>query len=568
MLVDTEYLRSSKKLVVSYVDKSGDIKLKYYDWDNPMKYVACHDTDPQRDEKYKSWDGKSIKQIDVDRPDRYAIYEFLDALPESERDEIFEFNLPKIYFIDIETEIVDGFPEAADIKDNDGNVTKEGASTSVLSISIVYDDKVILLGLKDLSEDAQKRIHNNTNEYFKEHGTVYKFKYIKYDDEFDMLYSFMNKMVPKMPLLTGWNFLDYDWQFLVNRSRKINKWVNGKEYKIDVRNTSITKKMNKVWSTEYEIPAHRMIFDYKQLYEVCDTSIKVKESSSLEFVSKKLVDVAKIKYINSIFKLKEDSVVDGRNFNAGDICRREDDLYYMYIGIERIDFSVKVFDRYKDLFEEKSLSDLQVLYEEDFEIYMYYNAVDSVLVQKIHEKRNYISIIYAISSLSKIKIVDVVSQMNNALGSLAITEGVLRNRFREMDNIILFRDSTNAGDESTIAGGWVKDPIVGMNQWVCVYDFASLYPTTQLEFFISPENFIGVQDPKNLDMCTNGHKIDLDEHVVCVNQVVFAKRMSPTLCMLADVYADRKKNKKIMMARKEELDKVQDEIKKLELELV
>jgi hypothetical protein len=44
---------------------------------------------------------------------------------------------------------------------------------------------------------------------------------------------------------------------------------------------------------------------------------------------------------------------------------------------------------------------------------MYYNAVDSVLVQKIHESRNYISIIYAISSLSK-RIVDVVSQMNGA----------------------------------------------------------------------------------------------------------------------------------------------------------
>jgi hypothetical protein len=66
---------------------------------------------------------------------------------------------------------------------------------------------------------------------------------------------------------------------------------------------------------------------------------------------------------------------------------------------------------------------------------MYYNAVDSVLVQKIHES-NYISI-YAISSLSQIRIVDVVSQMNGALASLAITEGVLRNRFREMDNIVL-----------------------------------------------------------------------------------------------------------------------------------
>ena len=258
MLVETQYLSNSKKLVVSYVDKTGDIKLKYFSWDNPMKYVSCEDNDPQRHPTFRSWDGKSVKQIEVNHPDRYAIYEFLDALPEHEKEEIFEFNLPKIYFIDIETEIVDGFPEAADIKDINGNVTKEGASTQVLSISIVYDDKIILLGLKDMPEDMQDRITKNTNKYFEKFGTEYKFKYIKYDDEFDMLYAFFYKMVPKMPLLTGWNFLNYDWLYLINRSRKLGKWVNGKEYKIDPAVSSLTKRLNKIWSTEFEVPAHRI----------------------------------------------------------------------------------------------------------------------------------------------------------------------------------------------------------------------------------------------------------------------------------------------------------------------
>ena len=153
--------------------------------------------------------------------------------------------------------------------------------------------------------------------------------------------------------------------------------------------------------------------------------------------------------------------------------------------------------------------------------------------------------------------------MNNALGSLAITEGVLRNRFREMDNIVLFKDEKGDGD-STIAGGWVKDPVVGMNQWVVVYDFASLYPTTQRQFFIAPENFVGVQNPDKKDFCDNGRPIDLDKHVVCVNGVVFEKRLSPTLRMLEDVYADRKKNKGFMMNKKEELKQVMDQIKELE----
>jgi DNA polymerase elongation subunit (family B) len=492
MLVDTQYLSNSGKLVVSYVDKTGDIKLKYFNWDNPMKYVSCDDNDPLKHPKYKSWDGKSVKQIEVSHPDRYAIYEFLDALPQDEQDEIFEFNLPDIYFIDIETQIVDGFPEAADILDANGNIIKEGASTSVLSISIVYEDKIILLGLKDMPEDMQSRIKTNTNKYFEKFEADYKFKYIKYEDEFDMLYAFFNNMVPKMPLLTGWNFLNYDWTYLVNRSRKLKKYVNGKEYSIDPRVASLTKRISKAWGTNFETPSHRMIFDYMQLYEIADSTIKVKESSSLDFVSSKLVGIDKIKYVNSIFKLKENSEIEGYSLKEGDILRKEGDVFYMYYGTERIEMTESKFKTYKDLFKEVNVSNLQTLYEEDFEIYMYYNAVDSVLVQKIHESRNYISIIYAISSLAKIRIVDVVSQMNNALGSLAITEGVLRNKFRENENIVLFRDEKST-DESTIAGGWVKEPVIGLNQWVVCYDFASLYPTTQRQFFISPENFIGLQ---------------------------------------------------------------------------
>jgi DNA polymerase elongation subunit (family B) len=494
-------LPNTKKLVVSYVDKGGDIKLKYFSMDNPLKYISCEDSDPDKHPNYKSWDGKHVKQVEVNHPDRYAIYEFLDSLPEKEKQEIFEFNLPKIYFVDIETEIIDGFPDA------------ETAPTRVLSISVVYDDKIILMGLKEMPQDMQDRIVNNTNQYFKKFNADYKFKYIKYEDEFDLLYSFFYKMVPKMPLITGWNFLQYDWLYLVNRARKVSKWVNGQEVKIDTNVSSFTKRMNKIWSTNFEVPAHRMIFDYMQLYEICDTSIKVKESSSLDYVSNKLVGVEKIKYNGS----------------------------------------------------------LQKLYEDDFETFMYYNAVDSVLVQKIHDARNYISIIFAISSLAQIKVVDIVSQINNALGSLAITEGVLRNRFRDMENIILFKDENASRDSGEgIAGGWVKDPVVGMNKWCVIYDFASLYPTTQLQFFIAPETFVGVKPDEEEDYCFNGTqriKIDKSKHVVCVNGVVFEKRYSPTLKMLDDVYADRKKNKNIMMQKKEEYKSVMDEIKKLEAEL-
>lgn len=567
MLIDTQY--KGDKLIISYVDKKGSIKLKYYNWDTPMKYVVCEDNDPLRHKKFKSWDGKSVKQIPVAYPDRYAIYEFLDSLPQEEQDEIFEFNTPNMYFIDIETRIVDGFPEAEDILDKEGNIVKEGAATEVLAISVVYDDKIFLLGLEDMSDVMKERITQRTNEYFKPLGDniEYKFKYIKYDSEFDMLYFFFNNMVPKMPLMTGWNFLNYDWLFLVNRARKLVKYDNGKEYRINPSISSPTRKLNKKWGAKYEEPSHRMIFDYMQLYEIADTSIKVKESSSLDFVSGKLIGVNKIKYVNSIFKLNNSLSIKGYQFKKDDILRPDlnvDEItYYMYHDLSRIDLTKDEFEKIRNNFREINVSDLQSLYDNDFEIYMYYNCVDSVLVQKIHQTRDYISIIFAISSLARIKITDVVSQMNGALASLAITEGVLRNRFRDLENIVLFKDDTREKDSSTIAGGWVKEPLTGMNKWVVCYDFASLYPTTQRQFFIAPENFIGLQSKNDKTKCSNGKDITSDM-VVCVNGAVFLKRRSPTIKMLEDVYADRKVNKKKMFVAMDELDETEKEIKRLE----
>lgn len=502
MLLDTQYMMNSKQLVVSYVNKDGDIKMKYFPWEQPLRYEVCEHADKNKHPKYKSWDKKAVKQVPSSYPDRYAIYEYLDALPQSEQDIIFEYNEPSIFFIDIEVEVVDGFPNPQD------------APTKIQSLSIVYDDKIILLGLEDMPDDMKERIRVNTNEYFKDYDVDYKLKYIKYDDEFDMLYAFFNKMVGKMSLITGWNFIDFDWTFLINRARKLSKTINGREYRIDPRASSHTRRLETIWGTEYEVPKHRGVFDYMQLYQALDTSVKVKESSSLDFVSDKVLGLQKIKYTGSLMKL----------------------------------------------------------YEDDWEKFMYYNCVDSVLVQLIHQKMNYISVIYAISSLAKIKMVDVYSQMNGALASLAITEGVLRRKFRENDNIVLFKDKTknNSGAQG-IAGGWVKEPNKGLNQWVACYDFASLYPTTQRQFFIAPENYKGKQDSKNKDFCisTDGDKIaiDFDKDVVCVNGTVFKKKKSPTLQMLEDVYAERKKYKKVMMTKAMERDKLKKELELLEKEI-
>lgn len=509
MLVDFQYLNYNKKLVVSFVNDIGNIELKYIPWEDPFKYEVCSDSDPYKEQNFHSWDNKSIKKVPSTMPDRYSVYEFLDSLPDDEKEVIFKYNSPNTYFIDIET-----------ATDELGYSSPDDARTEIQSISIVYDDKIILLGLKDLSEKEQKNIIKNTNAHIKKFGIEYKLKYIKYNDEFDMLQAFFERMAKTMSCITGWNFLDYDWKFLVNRAKLISKTVNGKERKINFAECSPTVKMSTIWNTTYEVPAHKMIYDYMLLYKALDQSIKIKESNSLDFVSENVLGLKKIKVVDS---------------------------------------------------NDKPIS-LMKLYETDFEKFMFYNAVDSVLVQLIHNKMRYIDTIFGIGTLAKIKLMDVYSYQNNSLGALAITEGVLRNRFREQFNIILFKDKNrqNFGG-AFIEGGYVKDPVKGFNMWTACYDFSSLYPTTQRQFFIAPENYVGKVGINDDGYCiaNDGKKIMIDKtiHVVLTNGSVFFKRNSPTIDMLSSLYNERKADKKVMLQKKKELSDVEKQISKLKQEI-
>ena len=315
MLIDFQYIKSSQRLALSLVDDTGIARMKYYNWSNPHKFTNCHENDPDKDTKFKSWDGRPVKKVPCSYPDRYAVYEYLDALPEKDKKMIFDYFEPEIYFVDIEVRVEDTFPEA------------HLAETEVLAISIVYENKIRLMGLKDLTDEMQQRILDKTNEYFKKFNKVYEFKYLKYECEFDMLQSFFELHLPKMDCISGWNVIKFDWMFLFNRAKKVTKEVKGEILTIDYLSCSPTRKMDKIFDPNFklhdlEMPSHKLIFDYMQLYEAFDQSIKVKESSSLDYVANKLVGVNKIKYNGS----------------------------------------------------------LQKLYEDDFEMYMYYNAVDSVLM--------------------------------------------------------------------------------------------------------------------------------------------------------------------------------------------
>ena len=495
MLVDHEYRNNN--LIISFIDKSGQIKLKYKPWSRPTKFIKTGDDDPEKSGKYVTWDGSSVKEIYSKYPNRYSVYDFIDNLPEDEKNEIYSYNEPDIYFIDIENEIL-----------NTGKPQPHLAEGEIQSISIVNKNKILVIGTESLTQSQIESIESDINLHFKKFETNYIFKYIQYKNEYDLLYNFFNKLVPKMPVISGWNVLNYDWVYLISRARKIN---------VDPDVASFTRKMNKPFNAvangkygarvDYaEIPAHRIIVDYMELYSKWDTSIKVKESDSLDFVSEKILgkDVRKVNY-------------------EGDLTR---------------------------------------LHREDYKKFIFYNAVDSCLVQRIHIKMKYVDILYGMAVLGKIKVKDAIS-------TLALTEGILREKLREQKNIVLVRDEQS--DEfsesggSSIKGGWVKEPVRGMATWTCCFDFASLYPTTMRQFNISADSYKGQKVKGKNYSIFNGHQIPIDDDdIVTLNDSVFKKEVGVVTAVMGEVYSDRKKWKKIMMQKHEELEKLKAELKYLE----
>ena len=228
----------------------------------------------------------------------------MDKLSPEEKSLIFDYKTPNIYFVDIENEILD---EKAD---------PVSAKSEIQTISIVNKNDVVVMGTKRLDNDQIEATKSDIDNYFSKFNMNSNFKYVFYNSEKEMVADFF-KLTNRMAVITGWNFVNYDWVFLVNRARKIG-------LKPEV--SSLTSKLRKSFDETIfaELPAHRIVVDYMELYEKWDTKIKVKESSSLDFVSDKLLGVKKVNYEGN----------------------------------------------------------LKILYRDDYQKFVFYNAVDSILVQK------------------------------------------------------------------------------------------------------------------------------------------------------------------------------------------
>ena len=294
MLLDIE--QTDKELIISYYDKEGKVSFKRYTVNQFQNWVVTEEKDKYKDKTFRNWDNRPLKRGIAKSFNKFSLLYFMDSLPAADKEEIYEFNMPRTYFVDIETEIVDGFPKP------------EEAKSRILTFSIITPErKAIVLGLEDLTSEQIAKIEKDTNAHLKNYDQDWEFSYHKFDNEYNMLYTFLHKFLPKFPMMTGWNFINYDWQYIVNRCKRLQ---------IDLTDVAITGSLDRNDSR----PLHMGILDYMQLYDKYDRSVAVKESNSLDFVSGAVLDVTKIKYTGSLQDLYENDFTKYVYYNVIDSC--------------------------------------------------------------------------------------------------------------------------------------------------------------------------------------------------------------------------------------------------------
>lgn len=282
------------ELMISYYNSSGKI-------DFIRKRVSDSDVfnwvESDRPTIYKNWDGKYIRSAKSDPMwlSRTRIEELiLDKLTPSELELIYDFdNSPKISFQDIEIELTSDdfpYPEKALMPVNLISFCNEEGVTYILS-TMKSDDYPEGLSDSDIlkMEEEVNLYFRNTNPHEESDrkllNTDFKIKHRFFKSEDLLLKFYFHQIAPKQSFITGWNFIDFDWQYLMNRCKRLG---------IDPLENMPSKK---TFSKKHRIPTHLGIMDYMHLFQDPGYKpYKVVENYTLDYISNRALNVNKLKH--------------------------------------------------------------------------------------------------------------------------------------------------------------------------------------------------------------------------------------------------------------------------------
>ena len=307
--------------------------------------------------------------------------------------------------------------------DEQGFPDPETARSPVNTIAITRFPQTIVYGRKPLSDTdiawIQEQINNHPNEKVRQ----YKFEYRYYPNEADMLMAYF-QFINEIPALTGWNFLGYDWNYMYNRAKNLGidiRFLSGSPTG-QFKRFNLTLNAFKVTSM---LPMHKVIYDYMIAYKKWDMTVKVKENDTLDYVAEQVLGYKKIQH---------------------------------KLGFKEF-------------------------YEQAYPEYVFYNAVDTILVEQIDKEIKTSNIMYSLAS-------ELHVELNDTFSTIAPLQTVMGNFCYKEGKVIPNMDKKE-NEKQSYPGAFVWKTQPGIYKEVGGLDFASLYPTTMRQFNISPETYKG-----------------------------------------------------------------------------
>lgn len=287
MLLDIEFIKPNT-IKLSYINKYGFTeffetevpKNQMFEWKLNL-YRTKHSV-----KEYESWDGKPLYKEQADVLTKTRMFQYLNDFHKEFLDKnVFNNeNFPKVLFFDIEI-----------LTDDDGFPKPELALKPIVTISFCVDDEItVYYWDKDNRNIKANEIEYKINEYIQKNNPeikrTFKFSYRKFDTEKELLFHSIKDFFNIYPVWSGWNVRKFDYVYIKNRLRVLGM-------------SDDLLSPNKRFKGKFQEPYHTALLDYYELFLKYDRSIKVRENFTLDFISKSVTGIPKIKYSGTLDNL-------------------------------------------------------------------------------------------------------------------------------------------------------------------------------------------------------------------------------------------------------------------------
>lgn len=214
---------------------------------------------------------------------------------------------------------------------------------------------------------------------------------------------------------------------------------------------------------------------------------------------------------------------------------------------------------------------LHDLYVKDYQKFIDYNIKDVDLIIRLEDKLKLIELGLTLAYDTKTNYDDVFAQTR-------MWDALIYNDLLEKNIIVPPREISRKDDR--FEGAYVKEPQVGLHDWVVSFDLDSLHPHLMMQYNMSPETIIEPEDytPEMREILSQGISVDmmLNKKVdtsnltgACVTptgQFFRTDKQGFLPKMLEEMYANRKMFKKMMIQAKRERELEKDKNKIYELD--